>query len=407
MRILFLTQWFDPEPIFKGLAFAKRLARAGHEVEVLTGFPNYPEGKLYDGYRLRPWEREVIDGISVVRVPLFPSHDGSSVKRTFNYLSFSLSSALLGPFLVRSADVVYVYHPPGTVAFPAAVLKVLRGMPFVYDINDLWPDSLPATGMLKNRAALKALDLWSRLTYMMATRIVIGSPGVKRVLQERGVPEDKISVIFNWCDEEKLLPAGRPISPDDRALMEGEFNVVFAGNMGRAQALDAVLDAASLIADRLPHVRFVFIGGGVDVGGLKQRADELGLTNVLFLPRRPMSEIGSILELADALLVHLRDDPLFRVTLPSKTQAYLAVGRPIIMAVLGDAAELVERAGGGIGCSPEDAVSIAAAVERLAEMPLEEREEMGRRGAEFYAKELSISAGTRHFEAVFERVVGV
>lgn len=143
------------------------------------------------------------------------------------------------------------------------------------------------------------------------------------------------------------------------------------------------------------------------MGGLKQRADELGLTNVLFLPRRPMSEIGSILELADALLVHLRDDPLFRVTLPSKTQAYLAVGRPIIMAVLGDAAELVERAGGGIGCSPEDAVSIAAAVERLAEMPLEEREEMGRRGAEFYAKELSISAGTRHFEAVFERVVGV
>jgi len=215
MRILFLTQWFDPEPIFKGLPFARQLAQAGHEVEVLTGFPNYPEGKLYDGYRLRPWQREVIDGISVIRVPLFPSHDASAMKRISNYASFAFSSAILGTFLVRPADVTYVYHAPGTVAFPAAILKALRGIPFVYDINDLWPDSLPATGMLKNRAILKALDWWSRLTYKLATHIVIGSPGVKKVLQERGVPEEKISVIFNWCDEETILPAGCPISTGD------------------------------------------------------------------------------------------------------------------------------------------------------------------------------------------------
>jgi colanic acid biosynthesis glycosyl transferase WcaI len=405
MRVLLLMQWFDPEPTFKGLAFAKQLVQNGHEVEVLTAFPNYPEGKLYPGYRLRIWQREVVDGISVIRVPLYPSHDGSSVRRALNYVSFALSSALLGPWLVRPADVVYVYHAPGTIALPAMALKALRGMPFVYDINDLWPDSLPATGMLNNRVLLKCVDLWSRLTYRLASHVVIGSPGVKRVLQERGVPESKVTVIFNWCDEAQLLQTEHRISPTDEPDMAERFNVVFAGNMGKAQALDAVLAAAELIASRLEYVQFVFIGGGVDVARLKRLKDERGLTNVLFLPRRPMSEIGSALKLAGALLVHLRDDPLFRITLPSKTQAYLAVGRPILMAVRGDAAELVREAGGGVACLPEDAEGIAAAVEELARMSPEVREEMGERGAKFYWRELSLAVGTQRFEVVFDRAV--
>ena len=401
MRILLLTQWFDPEPTFKGLAFARELVRRGHTVQVLTGFPNYPGGRLYHGYKVRLLQRETIDGISIIRVPLYPSHDGSALKRIANYLSFAFSAALLGPLLVGQADVVYVYHPPATVALPAMMLKLLRRMPFVYDIQDLWPDTLAASGMLNNRNILKCVDWWCRLTYRCADHIAVLSPGFKRKLIERGVPEEKISVIYNWCDEGQIAIMERSLAAEREPEMVGRFNIVFAGTMGKAQALDAVLDAAELIAERLPLVQFVFIGGGIDVERLTRITAEKKLDNVRFLPRRPVSEIGSALNMADLLLVHLKDDPLFEITLPSKTQAYLAVGRPILMAVRGDAADLVEKAGAGITCSPEDPHSIAASVEKLAAMTEEERDEMGRRGATYYQQELALAVGVRRFEKIF------
>ena len=401
MRIVLLTQWFDPEPTFKGLAFARELASRGHTVQVLTGFPNYPGGTLYPGYKVRLLQRETIDGISVLRVPLYPSHDGSALKRIANYLSFAFSAALLGPFLLRQADVVYVHHPPATVALPAMMLKLLRGMPFVYDIQDLWPDTLAASGMLNNRAILKCVDMWCRLTYRIAGHIVVLSPGFKHKLRERGVPGEKISVIYNWCNERQIAIMERSAAVKREPQMAGHFNIVFAGTMGKAQALGAVLDAAELLAARLPQVQFVFIGGGIDVERLKQIKAEKKIDNVLFLSRRPISEIGSALSMADLLLVHLKVDPLFEITIPSKTQAYLAAGRPVLMAVRGDAANLVEKAGAGIACTPEDAGSIASAVEKLAAMTHEERDEMGRRGARYYQQELSLAVGANHFEKLF------
>jgi len=405
VRILMLTQWFDPEPTFKGLAFARELVRLGHTVQVLTGFPNYPGGTLYFGYKVRLLQRETIDGISIIRVPLYPSHDGSVLKRICNYLSFAFSAALLGPLLVRQADVVYVYHPPATVALPAMMLKLLRGMPFVYDIQDLWPDTLEVTGMLNNQWILKRVDMWCHLTYRCADQIVVLSPGFKKILRERGVPEEKICVIYNWCDEGQITAEERSVAAQREPEMAGRFNIVFAGTMGKAQALDSVLEAAELVAARMPQVQFVFIGGGIDVERLKQIKTQKKLDNVLFLPRRPVSKMGSALNLADLLLVHLKDDPLFEITLPSKTQAYLAAGRPILIAVRGDAADLVEKAGAGISCIPEDAVSIAAAVEKLVAMTLEERDEMGRRGAIYYQQELSLAVGVNRFEKLFKAVI--
>jgi glycosyltransferase involved in cell wall biosynthesis len=401
MRILLLTQWFEPEPTFKGMAFARQLLSQGHDVEVLTGFPNYPEGKLYDGYRVRWRTRETIEGVSIIRVPLFASHDAAALRRVWNYASFALSASLLGPFLVRPADVVYVYSPPGTIAMPAFALRLLRGMPFVYDVNDLWPDSLPATGMVRNRFVLWLVALWSRMTYAIASRIVVGSPGLKARLQARGVPPEKVVLIHNWVDEASILRGAAMASGAAEPAMNGRFNVVFAGNMGKAQALDAVIDAAAIVALRSSQVQFVFIGGGVEVQQLKARMAELELTNVRFLPRRPMSQIGPILAAADVLLVHLRNEPLFEITLPSKTQAYLAAGRPILMAVQGDAAALVEESGGGVCCSPEDPEAIADAVMRFVAMGPQARDEMGRRGAQFYQRELSLAIGTQRFEQLF------
>lgn len=407
MRILLLTQWFDPEPTFKGLAFARELVRRGHQVQVLTGFPNYPGGKLYEGYRVRLVQRETIDGISIIRVPLYPSHDNSALQRIANYVSFALSAAVMGPFLVKPADVVYVYHPPATVSLPAISLKLLRRMPFVYDVQDLWPDTLAATGMLNNPLILKLVALWCRLTYMLANHIVVLSPGFTRKLIERGVQEEKISVIYNWCDESQIAVVERSEAERLEPEMVGRFNVVFAGTMGKAQALEAVLEAAALLGQRLPDVQFVFVGGGIEVERLKQIKNEKQLDNVVFLPRRPAAKIGSILSLADLLLVHLKDDPLFEITLPSKTQAYLAAGRPILMAVRGDAASLVEQAGAGVACVPEDAESIAATIVRLFALSQAEREHMGSNGARFYQQELSLPIGVARFEEVFAKASGV
>jgi glycosyltransferase involved in cell wall biosynthesis len=406
MRILMLTQWFDPEPTFKGLTFAKELVKLGHEVEVLTGFPNYPGGKLYPGYRVKALQRETVDGISIIRVPLFPSHDGSSMKRMLNYASFAISAALLGPLLVKPADVMYVYHPPATVAFPAVILKLFRRIPFVYDIQDLWPDTLRATGMLNNKFLLKIVDGWCRLTYRIADRIVVLSPGFQAKLQERGVPGKKVDVIYNWCDESQITTMDRSKAEEHEPRMAGRFNVVFAGTMGKAQALDAVLDAAALVAPSMPKVQFVFIGGGIDSERLKRIAEERRLGTVLFLPRRPATEIGSVLSMADVLLVHLKNDRLFEITIPSKTQAYLAAGRPILMAVKGNAAELVEKVGVGLTCTPEDARSLASAVESLARMPKEKREAMGERGKQYYERELSLHIGVQHFERIFKVAIG-
>lgn len=401
-----LTQWFDPEPTFKGLAFARELVRRGHEVEVVTGFPNYPGGNLYPGYRVRLLQRENMDGVSVIRVPLYPSHESSATKRIFNYASFAVSAALLGTLMAKPADIMYVYHPPATVGFAALVISMFRGIPFVYDIQDLWPDTLAATGMVNNSVILRTVGAVCKEIYRRASKIVVLSNGFKDALISRGVPAQKIKVIHNWCDEQSIRKLPSDSQCAEGLGLSGRFNVVFAGTMGKAQALDAVLGAAKIIKSRQPAVQFVFIGGGIDVDRLKNMAEGMQLDNVLFLPRMPMQEIGTVLSVADVLLVHLRDDPLFSITLPSKTQAYLAAGRPVLMAVKGDAAEMVSMAQAGLCCQPGNPESIADAVEQLCNMPPEKLCAMGENGSRYYHSALRMQVGVDHFDHIFQKVVG-
>lgn len=392
MRILMVTQWFDPEPAFKGLTFAKELALRGHQVEVLTGFPNYPGGKLYPGYRVRLWQREIMDGIPVLRVPLYPSHDRSSIGRALNYVSFALSASI-GCTLLARPDVIYAYHPPATIGLPALVAKALLRAPVVYDIQDLWPDTIAATGMVSNGLLLRILGYWCRFVYRSADRLVVLSPGFKKALVNRGVPAKKIDVIYNWCNEGSIGSA-------TASAVSSRFTVLFAGTMGFAQALDSVLEAANVCAQTVPEARFVFVGGGIDRDRLERRAAELNLKNVEFRPRVPMNEMGKVFAEADVLLVHLKNDPLFRITIPSKTQAYLAAGKPVLMAVAGDAADLIQHAGGGVACLPENPTEIASAVERLASLDPMSRAAMGKAGRSFYLRELSLAAGVSSFERV-------
>ena len=401
-RILLLTQWFDPEPTFKGMVFARELVRQGFDVEVLTGFPNYPGGKVYPGYRIKLLQREIIEGVQVTRVPLYPNHDQSAVKRVLNYVSFAASSLMYGLFMARRADVIYAYHPPLTVGITASLIRLLRRIPVVYDIQDMWPDTLRATGMVNNVRALNVVAAVCRWVYRRVDHIVVLSPGFKRLLVQRGVPVAKVDVIYNWADEAALvapqgqLPASFPGSE--------QFRIVFAGNMGKAQALDTVLDAAALLQARNSRVYFVLLGGGVEVSRLKLRAAELQVRNVVFLPPVPMAEVGTLLHAADALLVHLRKDPLFEITIPSKTQAYMAVGKPLLMAVDGDAADLVVQSGGGVVAQAENANALAEAADALAAMAPEALQAIGNKAQRYYQQQLALQVGVSKFGVIFKRL---
>ena len=402
MKILLLTQWFDPEPTFKGLAFAKELKRQGHEVQVLTGFPNYPSGKIYDGYKLKLYQREEIEGISILRVALYPNHDSSALRRILNYISFAFMAMSFGIFATKKADVIYAYHPPLTVGIAAIFIKLFRRIPIVYDIQDMWPDTLKATGMLNNNKILNFIGSVCKLVYKFVDHIVVLCPGFKQLLIERGVPKEKINVIYNWCDEQGLTQA-KPAKLEYQQLMQNKFNIVFAGNMGKAQALDIILEVAKNLQD-FPDIQFVFVGGGTETERLKQRSSIEGIPNAIFIPRMPMAEVGGILELSNLLLVHLKKDPLFEITVPSKTQAYMAMGKPILMAVAGDAAELVQKAQCGCIAISEDAASIQQAILEIYQLPASEQQKMGINARNFYIQELSLESGVKQFVSIFEKV---
>lgn len=401
-RVLLLTQWFDPEPTFKGLVFARELVRQGFEVEVLTGFPNYPGGKLYPGYRIQWLQREVIDGVQVTRVPLYPNHDQSAIKRVLNYASFAASATIYGVLMARRASVIYAYHPPLTVGMAAALIKLFRRIPVVYDIQDMWPDTLRATGMISNPKALQMVAHVCCWVYLRMSHIVVLSPGFKRLLLERGVPESKLSVIYNWADEASLAAPVGQVSAEFPAAEQ--FRILFAGNIGKAQALDTVLNAAALLQQRGSRVCWVMLGGGVEVKRLKAEATQRQLSNVVFLPAVPMAEVGAYLQAADALLVHLRKDPLFEITIPSKTQAYMAVGKPLLMAVDGDAADLVRQSGGGVVAESENAQALANAADRLAAMSSEDLATMGYQAQRFYREHLGLVQGVHKFGEIFRRI---
>ncbi len=403
MKILMLTQWFQPEPAFKGLPLACELRNRGHDVEVLTGFPNYPGGKVYAGYRIRPWCRERMDGIAVNRVALYPSHARSGLHRSLNYLSFGISTATLGPGLVGTHDVVYVYNLI-TLGWAARVLRWLRGSKVVLDVQDLWPESVTGSGMMNSPLLQHVLGRWSQYEYQRADQLIVLSPGFKRELVARGVDESKIEVVYNWCDESSPQPTCDLASLASELRFQGRFNVVFAGTMGVMQSLDVVLQAARKLAAPAPDVLFTLLGDGIEVERLRGAAAEL--PNVQLLPRRPLAEMGSIYELADALLVHLKDRPSHEITIPSKTQAYLRAGKPVLCGVKGDAADLVRQANAGIVVQPDDPDSLLDAVLKLRSMTRQELTELGHNGRSFYEEHLSFEQGVNRIERVFESMIG-
>jgi colanic acid biosynthesis glycosyl transferase WcaI len=339
----------------------------------------------------------------VTRVPLYPSHERSGVRRILNYMSFGLAAATLGPTLVGAPDVVYVYNLI-TLGFASSLFRRFGTSKVVLDVQDLWPESVAGSGMMNNRFLQSALARWCQVEYRRADRLIVLSPGFKSALVGRGIEESTIDVIYNWCDESASATSSDPTSLANELGFGGRFNVVFAGTMGVMQSLDVVIQAARRLNAVAPDVLFSLVGDGIDVDRL--RAEASGLANVQFIPRRPLEDMAALFRISDALLVHLKDRPSHEITIPSKTQAYMHAARPILCGVKGDTEDLVREANAGIAIRPDDPESLADAVLNLRSMGESEREQLGRNGREYYQQRLSFEHGVRRIEKVFESVTG-
>lgn len=401
-RVLFLTQWFEPEPVMKGLQFAQGLAAAGYEVEVATGFPNYPTGKLAPGYQLKAYTAETMGGIRIHRLFLAPSHDSSSLGRAANYLSFFVSALVFCLARGGRFDAIYVYHPPITVGLAAAVSGLFTRTPFLLDVQDLWPDSVTASGMGGASRLGGVLGGLCRFVYRRAALVIGQSRAMTERLIERGTARDKAVTIFNWADEDAARARGEF---DVGSLgFEGRFNFVFGGNLGRVQDLETVVRAAHLAASEVPAIKLTLIGDGVERQRLAEVIIELGAVNVQLVPAVPRTQIGDVFAAADVLVLHLLDDPLFAITVPSKTQFYMAMGRPILAGVRGEAAEMVTRCGAGLAVAPEDIVAMAAAMVRMARLAPADTARMGRCARQAYDADFSYASAMSATAGCLERV---
>lgn len=407
MRILYLTQWFDPEPAFKGADFVAAIAARGHNVEVATAFPNYPGGKVYPGYRIRPYARHTLCGFTVHRLCLFPSHDRSSLGRMANYLSFFMSALVFGLWRGRRYDAVYVYHPPITPGLAAALFCMIHRKPMVIEIQDLWPDSVIASGMAGGRIE-HVLRVLCNFVYRRASHIISQSDGMRTQLINRGVPRDKLTRIFNWSTYQ---PAANCETPVGAGMLlpafEGRFNLVYGGNLGQAQGLAAVIKAASEARKLCPELHLHLFGHGIETDMLKELAKQIAPGGVTFHGLIDRAGMDRVFDQADVLVMHLKDDPLYDITLPSKMQHYLACGKPIIAGVQGEAAMLLQHSGAAKVCRPGDAAQMASAMVELAKMPTPQRAYLGESGKRFYDTHMAFDRAMDQTVAIVEKAVRV
>ena len=383
MKVLVVTQYFWPES-FRINEVVESLMQAGCEVTVLTGQPNYPDGKVYDGYRATGWGLEQRRlGPELYRVPLYPRGKGGALKLALNYLSFVLSAALLGPWLLRGKpfDIVLVYGiSPILQAVPAIILKAVKRAVLVTWVQDLWPESLEVTGFVKSRAALRFVSALVRWIYRRNDLLLVQSRAFIDPVKSMsgGTP-----VEYHPNPGEQSLSIGFSGTARSPFTLDPGFNVVFAGNLGAVQALGTILDAAELLREHV-SIRLVIVGSGSRSDWLTTEVGRRKLSNVRLTGRCTVEAMPAVFEQASALLVTLVRSPAMEKTIPSKLQAYLAAGKPVLACLDGEGARIVEDSGAGLASPAENAGLLAQAILRLQSLPPAELERMGLAGKRYF-----------------------
>ncbi|MBM3157815.1 MAG: glycosyltransferase family 4 protein [Chloroflexi bacterium] len=400
MNILLISLWYYPEPVGKPHDLAVELVKRGYRVTVITGFPNYPSGHLYPGYRTRLAKRETIDGVNVIRLAHVIDRSRSAFRRLMSYTSFSLTAMIGGSLLVERPDLIWTYQ----IGLPGIGISLMKRAPWIHEVQDLWPDWGRTTTKGLNGWLNTVLAAQERFIYRRATVLTTISEGFKRVLMSRAVPEHKIELIPNWANDQDFLPTQRDPDLGAREGLVDRINIIYGGNIGTAQGLGVVLDAASLLQD-LPQVQFVIIGDGIERESLSARAEKLGISNVRFLGSRPPEQTARYFAFADLLFLHLARDPHYEITVPSKTYAYMASGRPILAAASGVVADLIQETGAGIVCRPDDPAAIAKAVRDFLSLPAARRAEMGDAGRNKYLTSFTRARLVPLYEILFQKLL--
>lgn len=405
MRVLFVTPYYWPE-LFRITDVAAGLKARGHHVEVLTGLPNYPTGRFFKGYGLLgPYSQEH-DGVRITRVPVMPRGTGSAIHLVLTYLSFAATSALRALTLGRRRwDVVFVFQvSPVTSIFPAAVIRALFRTPVVAWVQDLWPEVLLSTGLARSPVVLGVARALSGWLYRRCDRILATSRSFVPRLEALGVRPLRIGYLPQWAEDVFANEPAEGMLPNE--IWPPGFAVVFAGNMGRVQALDTILDAAEVLRDE-PELRWVLLGDGSRSEWVAGEVERRGLhRNVFLMGRRPLAHMPAFYAKAGAMLVSLIPDEAMALTVPAKLQSYLAAGRPVIGSIDGETARIIDESGSGYSVPAGDARALANTVIRMKGLSPAERAEMGRRGQAYCAEHFSREGCLDTLERALEEVVG-
>ena len=404
MRILIVSQYFWPEN-FRINDLVKELVNRGHQVTVLTGVPNYPAGKVFDAYREYPAAFAHYQGADVFRVPILPRGSGS-LRLMLNYLSYVLGACGFGSWRLRGiqVDVIFVYEPsPVTVGLPAVWLGKIKRVPVVFWALDLWPETLSAIGVVRSPRVLGWVARMVRFIYNRCTLVLGQSRGFVESIGKHCDNKAKIRYFPSWAEE--LFTSDGVTPAEEVPVVEGVFTVLFAGNVGEAQDMPAVLRAAELLRHNL-NVRWVIVGDGRKYDWLRNELAQRGLEeNVLVLGRFPVERMPSFYAHADALLVSLKQDPVFSMTIPGKVQSYLLSGVPLLGMLDGEGAAVIRDAQAGLVCNAGDHVGLARAVIELAEMPSTERAQLGMNGRHYAETEFGRDQLMNRLEALLDEAV--
>lgn len=385
MHILFFTDNFPPEvnaPASRTFEHCREWVKRGHKVTVITGAPNFPKGQVFKGYRNRLRSRETMEGIEVIRVWTYVTSNEGVLKRTLDYASFMLSAvpASLG---VRDVDVIVATSPQLFTPCAAYLASLFKRRPFVFELRDLWPESIRAVGAIKNSRILDALEQLELFLYRRAAHVVTVTHAFKKNLIDRGIAAEKISVTTNGADLSRFNPIPRHEGLATKLGLAGKTVVGYVGTHGMAHALDTILRTAARLK-REPtgrDVRFMFLGDGAEKASLKAMAAEHGLDNVLFLDSVPRNQVVRYWALVDLALIHLKRTPLFETVIPSKLFECMAMGLPILHGVAGESARIIVREQCGVLFQPENSDELADRILELAADPLR-RQQLSQRGRE-------------------------
>jgi glycosyltransferase involved in cell wall biosynthesis len=381
-----------------------RWARRGHEVTVITGAPNAPSGKLYDGYKNSAYQRERIDGIDVIRVWTYLAANRGTWRRTANYVSY-LVSAVLASTRAHGVDVVISTSPQFFCGWAGAIASRILRVPFILEVRDVWPDSIEAVGAMRDGRLLRFLYRLEHWLYAAASHIVTVGEGYRDVLIRKGLAPQDLSVITTGIDIERFSPRRPDEELGQLYGLDGRFVCAYVGTIGMASGLDVVLRSARRFrASGCDDVVFLLVGDGAVREDLERRAREQHLTNVVFTGRQDKCLIPRYISVADACLVHLKKTDLFKIVLPSKIFESAAMAKPIILGVEGYAATMVSRAGAGLCIEPENDEQLAEAIDRLAQNT-KLRNRLGRSGHAYFTARYNRDELAAEYLQIIDRVL--